>query len=587
MILKPEAACDMLTPMLSMHGQGVSQGIAIGRAVVMGAAALDVAHYYVADAETVQECDRLRQAIDQARSELQALVQRLPSDAPRELGALLNVHSLLLDDPQLIEPVCELITDQRYNAEWALTTHGQTLLEQFATMSDEYLRERGADIRQVIERVLRVLAGSPVLLPEPVDAHGEEALIVVARDISPADMLRLRGRSFGAFLTDLGGPTSHTAIVARSMNVPAVVGLGDFRRLIRDGDILVVDGSDGSVLVNPSKQMLQDCRARQQAYRQERKALRQLRDSRAVTVDKVSIDLHANIELPDEVGAALDAGAEGIGLFRTEFLFMGRQQLPDEDEQYEAYASVVRAMQGRPVTIRTLDIGADKTLDDEATVPTNPALGLRAVRYCLAKPELFATQLRALLRASRHGPLRILIPMLTNLQEVTAVRFALDAVTEELRDTDPTLEPNIMLGAMVETPAVAIAVEPFAQNLDFLSIGTNDLIQYTLAIDRTDPDVADMYDPMHPAVLRLIAHVIRVGHQLRKPVAMCGEMAGSSAATRLLLGLGLTAFSMHSQQLPDVKKQILQANMGDLRQALQTTLEQAGSVEREIFTTFT
>lgn len=560
--------------MLNMQGQGVARGIAIGKAVVMGAAALDVAHYYIAASESDNECQRLYDAIAVARNELQALVADLPMDAPRELGAVLNVHSLLLDDPQLVEPVCQLITEQRYNAEWALTTHGQLLLEQFAGMADDYLRERGTDIRQVIERVLRVLAGSPVLLPDPALLDSEDALIVVARDISPADMLRLRDRAFGAFLTDLGGPTSHTAIVARSMNVPAVVGLGDCRRLVRDGDTLIVDGDSGAVLVNPSAKVLNEFRGQQQAIASERQALARLRDSHAVTLDGERIHLEANIELPDEVGAALEAGAEGIGLFRTEFLFMGRRRLPSEEEQYQAYAEVVQAMGGRPVTIRTLDIGADKTLDDDAVVATNPALGLRAIRYCLAEPELFATQLRALLRASRHGRVRILVPMLTSMQELAAVRAAIKQAQDALQHRDSTWQPDFELGAMVETPAVAIAIEPFARALDFLSIGTNDLIQYTLAVDRTDPDVADMYDPMHPAVLSLIAHVIRVSEQLNKPVSMCGEMAGSSQVTRLLLGLGLKNFSMHPQQLPDVKSQILQTHAGNLRQAVSSATAQ-------------
>lgn len=560
--------------MLNMQGQGVARGIAIGKAVVMGAAALDVAHYYVAPSETGRECQRLYDAIDLARAELQALVADLPTDTPRELGALLKVHSLLLDDPHLVEPVSYLIQTQRYNAEWALTTHGQVLLEQFATMADEYLRERGADIRQVIERVLRVLAGSPVLLPDPSVLDNEAPLIVVARDISPADMLRLRDRAFGAFLTDLGGPTSHTAIVARSMNVPAVVGLGDCRRLVRDGDTLIVDGDSGAVLVNPSAKVLHEFRQLQLTLEEERRVLAALRDSHAVTLDGERIHLEANIELPDEVAAALDAGAEGIGLFRTEFLFMGRRELPSEQEQYEAYAEVITAMKGLPVTIRTLDIGADKTLDDDAVVATNPALGLRAIRYCLAEPELFATQLRALLRASQHGQVRILLPMLTSLQELAAVRLAVKRAQEALRERGVQCEPNFELGAMVETPAVAIAVRPFAEALDFLSIGTNDLIQYTLAVDRTDPDVADMYDPMHPAVLSLIAHVLRVGEQLGKPVAMCGEMAGSAPITPLLLGLGLKNFSMHPQQLPEVKSQILQAHAGQLRETVLSSIGQ-------------
>lgn len=564
--------------MLCMLGQGVVKGYAIGKAVVMDAATLEVSHYHVADDEVDRECERLCAAMQSARGELAELAATLPHDAPRELGPLLSVHGLLLEDPFLIQQVCDLIRNQRYNAEWALTTQGQTLAEQFSVMSDEYLRERGADIRQVIERVLRVLAGSPPLLPEIASRGARDPLIVVARDISPADMLRLRDGRFSAFLTDLGGPTSHTAIVARSMNVPAVVGLGNLRALIRDGDTLIIDGFAGTVLVNPPEGVLTEYRQLHAAYLQERHELVRLRDAHAMTLDGIRTELHANIELPDEAQAALEAGADGIGLFRTEFLFMGRHALPGEEEQYQAYASVVKAMGGRPVTIRTLDIGADKPLED-ATVATNPALGLRGVRYCLAHPELFAGQLRALLRASLHGHVRILVPMVGSLSEVQAVRLALRSAYEQLPADQKRAVPDVSLGAMVETPAMAVAIEPFAEALDFLSIGTNDLIQYTLAVDRADPDVADLYDPVHPAVLRLIAHVINAGERFGKPVAMCGEMAGNATMTRLLLGLGLTTFSMHPQQMLDVKKEILSSHSTSLRFAVASALNEAHRID--------
>ncbi|MBC7203614.1 MAG: phosphoenolpyruvate--protein phosphotransferase, partial [Pusillimonas sp.] len=443
-----------------------------------------------------------------------------------------------------------------------------------AAMEDEYLRERGTDIRQVIERVLRVLSGSPAALPHFDSGYSGE-LIVVARDISPADMLRLRGARFGAFLTDLGGPTSHTAIVARSMNVPAVVGMGNVRTLIRDGDLLIVDGMSGTVLVNPADFVLEEYRRRQAAYADDRAELGRLKDTDSVTLDGVQVKLEANIELPEEAEQALASGADGIGLFRSEFLFMGRRDLPDEQEQYEAYAAVVKAMQGRPVTIRTLDIGADKTLDGDATVATNPALGLRAIRYCLAHPEIFQTQLRALLRASAHGKLRILVPMIAHLHEVRAVRLAIAEASQNLESRNLPFDKKIELGAMVEIPAIAIAIEPFVEQLDFLSIGTNDLIQYTLAIDRGDNDVADLYDPMHPAVLRLISYTINAAQRYGKSVAVCGEMAGDSQATRMLLGLGLREFSMHPQQLLDVKKEVRQSHTNALRVKVASALNRA------------
>jgi len=495
------------------------------------------------------------------------------------MAALLTVHSMLLEDPMLAQQTCALIRERHYNAEWALTTLGQMLSEQFAAMEDAYLRERGADIRQVIERVLRVLAGDPAMLPSWVAAPGDEPLIVVARDISPADMLRLRGGRFGAFLTDLGGPTSHTAIVARSMNVPAVVGVGNVRALVRDGDMLVVDGMTGAVIVNPPNFILKEYERRQAVYADLRAELSLLRDAESVTLDGVPIKLEANIELPEEAQIALDAGAAGIGLFRSEFLFMGRSTLPDEEEQFEAYAEVVRVMKGRPVTIRTLDIGSDKTLDGDVTVAINPALGLRAIRYCLANPDIFATQLRALLRAAQFGPVRILIPMIAHMHELKAVNQAIAQAFHDLQAQGVPHGTEIQLGAMVEIPAMAIAIEPFLEKLDFVSIGTNDLIQYTLAIDRGDSDVAELYDPMHPAVLRLIAHTINAAERAGKPVSVCGEMAGDSTMTRMLLGLGLKEFSMHPQQLLDVKKEIRLAHSNALRVKVAAALNRAERID--------
>lgn len=565
-------------PMLCMQGQGVVKGYAIGKAVIMGATALEVAHYRIAETAVASECVRLRNAMAVARDELQNLADSLPPDAPRELGPLLTVHSMLLDDAVLIGQICDLISTHHYNAEWALASQGQLLEEQFSLMADDYLRERGADVRQVIERVLRVLSGSVAVLPDVSPGDSDESLIVVARDIAPAEMIRLREGNFSAFLTDLGGPTSHTAIVARSMNVPAVVGLGHLRGLVRDGDILIVDGFTGAVLINPSPRVLDEYRQRQTAYQQKRQELAQLRDALPITADGVTVELHANIEQPHEALAALESGADGIGLFRTEFLFLNRAVMPSEDEQYRVYADVVQSMEGRPVTIRTLDVGADKALDDDAVVATNPALGLRGVRYCLAHPELFTAQLRALLRASKHGHIRILIPMIATMHEVRAVQDVLQLAKEQLKAVNEVGPFDVSLGAMVETPAIAIAIEPFAQALDFLSIGTNDLIQYTLAVDRGDGDVSTLYDPLHPAVLRLISNVISAGERYGIPVAMCGEMAGNAAFTRLLLGLGLTAFSMHPQQMPDVKKEIIDAHTDALRVSVAAALDRGEGI---------
>ncbi len=568
--------------MVCLYGQGAARGYAIGRALVMGAAALEVAHYRVPLALIEAEQLRLRRALETTRSEMMELAQTLPEDAPRELAALLNVHGMLLSDPLLADEALKLIHEKHYNAEWALTTQGQILGEQFAAMEDEYLRERGADVRHVIERVLHVLSGTRALSAFDLAGETDEPLIVIAHDISPADMIRLRGGRFAGFATDLGGATSHTAIVARSMSVPAVVALGHARSLLRDGDTVIIDGVQGALIVNPSPLALAQYKVLQEQYLGDRMTLAALKDVPAETIDGIAISLEANIELPDEVDLALAHGATGIGLFRSEFLFIGRSSLPTEEEQYLAYSSVVKAMQNRPVTIRTLDIGADKALDGEATVATNPALGLRAIRYCLAHPDLFATQLRAILRASAHGVVRILIPMVAHMHEVKAAKAAIEAAKRELDARGQSYSDNIQIGCMVEIPATAIAIDPFADALDFLSIGTNDLIQYTLAIDRADNEVSALYDPLHPAVLKLIANTINAGMRAGIPVAVCGEMAGDPKLTRLLLGLGLTNFSMHPQQLLDVKREIRQGHSNALRQQVATALNRQSTIDPSV-----
>ena len=564
----------------TLQGKGVVRGFAIGRAVVMGAATLEVSHYRIAAEDVPAECARLDHALKIVYDMLQHTIETLPADAPKELVPLLTVHSLLVSDPALSEQTKELIASRQYNAEWALSTQGQILAEQFAVMDDDYIRERVADIHQVIERVIRILAGSgELMLPDMSNDTDVNSLIVVAHDISPGDMLKLRGGRFAAFVTDLGGPTSHTAIVARSMNVPAVVGLGNVRALVRDRDMMIVDGENGLVYVNPTQQILDFYQKKQEAFVQERAELILSKDEPAITLDGKRVRLEANIELPHEVSQAVEMGADGIGLFRSEFLFMGRQILPTEEEQFEAYAHVLRAMPDKPVTIRTLDLGSDKTLDGEATVAVNPALGLRAVRYCLSRPDLFATQLRALLRASVYGKLRILIPMLSHMHELLAVREAIESAKKELDLAGRAYSDNIELGAMVEIPAIAIAIEPFLNALDFVSIGTNDLIQYTLAIDRVDNEVSDLYDPLHPAVLRLISQTIQAGERAGKSVAICGEMAGDARYTKLLLGLGLNEFSMHPQQLLDVKKLVRTSHTNALRTKIATALNRAESID--------
>jgi phosphotransferase system enzyme I (PtsI) len=549
----------------TLHGIPVSRGIAIGRAHKLAPAALDVKHYLVAEEHLEAEVLRLQQALAQVHKELQTLWNELPKDAPTELGAFIDVHALILSDPMISEAPLDIIRARHYNAEWALLTQIDELSAQFDEIEDPYLRERKADIQQVAERVLKVLMGTAQILPPPVKVGDDEfqpQMIIVAHDISPADMLQFRDRSFIGFVTDVGGQNSHTAIVARSLDIPAAVGMSGASTLIEQDDWLIIDGDAGVVIANPSVVVLEQYRDRQNAAIRARKKLSKLKKTPAVTRDGTTITLLANIELPDDCPAAMEAGANGVGLFRSEFLFMGRKgKMPSEDEQFEQYKKAVVAMKGRPVTIRTLDIGADKPLDQTEHTALNPALGLRAIRYCLAEPQIFVTQLRAILRASAFGKVRILIPMLAHAFEIDQSLAMIAQAKAELREANIKFDDTVDVGAMIEIPAAALALPMFVKRMNFLSIGTNDLIQYTLAIDRVDYEVAHLYNPLHPAVLQLIAMTIAAGHKAGIDVAVCGEMAGDVKLTRLLLGLGLREFSMHPAQLLSVKQEILNSDL--------------------------
>ncbi len=549
----------------SLHGIPVSRGIAIGRAHILAPAALDVKHYLIAEEHVEAEVRRLQSALAAVHRELQTLWNELPKDAPTELGAFIDVHALILSDPMISEAPLEIIRTRHYNAEWALLTQIDELSAQFDEIEDPYLRERKADIQQVAERVLKVLMGSEPLLPKQGELEGDEFLaqmIVVAHDISPADMLKFRDRSFIGFVTDVGGQNSHTAIVARSLDIPAAVGMSQASTLIQQDDWVIIDGDAGVVIVTPSAQVLEQYRERQLAALRVRKKLGKLKKTPAITKDGTPIQLMANIELPEDCEHAMESGANGVGLFRSEFLFMGRgDSMPSEDEQYEQYTRAVLAMKGRPVTIRTLDIGADKPLDQMEHTALNPALGLRAIRYCLAEPQIFLTQLRAILRASVHGKVRILIPMMAHAFEIEQSLAMIKRAKAQLDERGEKYDPEVPVGAMIEIPAAALALPMFVKKMDFLSIGTNDLIQYTLAIDRVDYEVAHLYNPLHPAILQLIAMTIAAGHKAGIEVAVCGEMAGDAKLTRLLLGMGLREFSMHPSQLLSVKQEILNSDL--------------------------
>ncbi len=546
----------------TLQGAGVSGGIAIGHAHLVSTARLEVAHYEITPQEVAAELLRFDTAVARVRSELAGLQAGVSATAPAEIRAILNLHAMLLDDASLSLVPRDNIRKRQCNAEWALVMQMDHLAAQFEAIEDSYLRERKQDIVQVVERVLKAMLGTGHV---PAGPSHEEDVIVVAHDLSPADMILFKQHKYAGFVTDLGGVTSHTAIVARGLNIPAIVGLHHARNMIREGELLVVDGREGVLIVDPGPQVLEEYRKRSREIEGERQKLKHLRTARSSTLDGTLIDLQANIELPQDVEKVREVGAAGIGLFRSEFLFLNRDDLPSEDEQFEAYREVADAMHGRPVTIRTLDLGADKSINGADRMGPNPALGLRAIRFCLAEPQMFLTQLRAILRASRHGKVRLLIPMLAHAHEVEQALAAVRHARETLDDQKIPYDRRIEIGGMIEVPAAALSLSYFVSKLDFLSIGTNDLIQYTLAIDRTDDAVAHLYDPLHPAVLQLVAQTIRIANRAKTPVAVCGEMAGDLAMTRLLLGFGLRQFSMHPAQLLEIKQQVLRTRLDDVR----------------------
>jgi len=547
-----------------LHGIGVSGGIAIGHAHLTAPATLEVMHYLIPKNQVNSEIKRLDQAFEAVREEFKTLHASV-KDGPAlpEFSAFLELHHMILDDPTLTDATRDIIAQTHCNAEWALTQQKDALLTQFEAIDDGYLRERKTDVEQVVERILKALLGHPGYRPPPAKHLGDH--ILVAHDLSPADIMQYKPHQFIAFLTDIGSLTSHTAIVARSLNIPSVVALHYAHQLILEGDSLIVDGNQGVIIVNPDKYVLDEYRLRQTQLELEKQKLLRLKSVKAVTLDGTEIDLHANIELPSDLEQVKENGATGIGLFRSEFLFLNRDNLPDEEEQFEAYRTVATQMSGMPVTIRTFDLGADKNLQHTSQIAANPALGLRAIRLSLSEPQMFHTQLRAILRASKYGKIKILIPMLSNVAEINQTIHLIEHAKQTLRNEQIEYDEQIQVGGMIEIPAAALSIETFLQKLDFLSIGTNDLIQYTLAIDRVDDNVAHLYDPFHPAILWLVSRVIQTANRANKPVSICGEMAGDIEFTRLLLGIGLTQFSMYPAQLLMVKNQILKSNLPDIK----------------------
>ena len=545
---------------LLLPGHGASRGSALGRARVRLPHALDVVEQRIAANAVEKELQRLHDAVDSTRAEMHLLRERLHGALAKEVGEFLDLHALLLDDPELLHGLDELIRAGRYTADYALRLQRDRLAAVFDGMDDAYLKSRIDDLDHVIGRIhahLQKRIGGP---------KGVAGDILVSDNVAPSELAQLQAQGVVAIVTSAGSTLSHSAILARSLHMPLVVGAAKALQKINDGDVLIVDGATGTVVIEPGPEDLRDYRQRLRELAKEQRELGRLRTKPTRTQDGVNITLLANAESGEDVAQAHSLGAAGLGLYRTEFLFLQRNELPDEEEQFRTYRDVVLGMSGRPVTIRTLDLGADKA-DRTGLVlgnEENPALGLRGVRLSLVHGDLFDTQLRAIVRASGYGPVRVLVPMISNREEVVAVRKRLKRVADKLRKQGAEVADDIPIGAMIEVPAAAIALHAFVDLVDFLSIGTNDLVQYLLAADRNNDALGELYSPLNPGVVRLLKHIINVANEHQTPVAVCGEIAGDAKLAPLLLALGLTEFSLHPATLLEVRKAIRHSDLSAL-----------------------
>ena len=566
----------------SLHGIGVSRGYAIGRTYLLKRNQPEITEYTIPDNIVEDEVRRFLNSLDLARRQLQDIRERVPATTPGDIAAFIDTHLLMLQDASFTEAPIHLIRSRRCNAEWALKIQHDLLVQVFEQMDDPYLRTRKDDVDHVVRRVQRILVtDDPAYLSDPdyteLASSRLEGRVIVADDLTPADTILMQHQGVQAFVTEYGGPLSHTAILARSLGIPAVVGARNARSYLGHDEPVIVDGRQGVILVGLDERILRYYRHKQREERRQQRELNKLKGKPAITRDGVAIRLYANIELPEDAAAVRDVAADGVGLYRTEFLFMNRTDFPDEEEHLASYLHVIKTLEGCPIIIRTSDLGADKQLDNgrSGQVCTNPAMGLRAIRMCLKDLGMFRPQLRAILRASAYGPVRMMIPMLSSIQEVFQVLKLVEETKQELRERGLAFDERLPVGGMIEVPAAAVCADQFARYMDFLSIGTNDLIQYTLAIDRVDDEVNYLFDPLHPAVLALIHHTIRAGQKANIPVSLCGEMAGDARYTRLLLGLGLTEFSMHPTGLLEIKKVIQDSVVSELnatvRRLLRTT----------------
>ena len=545
-----------------LHGVAAGKGIAIGQAHLITRGTAEVPQYDVSDELIDTEAARFDAAIKATRKELEQLRSAIPENAPTELGAFISLHLMLLTDVTLSREPVDILKEQKINAEWALKQQSDKLAAQFDGIGDAYLRERKQDMLQVVQRIHNNLVGQGNDLNVADNLFDETVLI--AHDLSPADTVLFREQRIAAFVTDVGGPTSHTAILGRSLDIPSVIGLHNARKLITEGETVIVDGINGVLIISPDESVLNEYRRRAREYRSHKRELNKLKKTAAATADGVCIELLGNIESAEDVKLLHNLGADGIGLFRSEFLYLNRDTMPSEDEQYEVYSSIVKKMKGKSVTIRTVDLGVDKNprwFGQNATPngSLNPALGMTGIRLCLAEPVMFRTQMRAILRAAAHGPVRMMWPMITSLSEVRQCLIHLDTAQRQLTERGETFG-TVSVGCMIEIPSAAMTVGSILKLTDFISIGTNDLIQHILSVDRGDDSVSHLYQPGHPAVLKTIQHIIRTANRMEKSVSICGEMAGDTAYTRMLLGMGLRRFSMNPNNLLPVKNIILHSN---------------------------
>jgi phosphotransferase system enzyme I (PtsI) len=567
---------------ISLQGVSVSRGIAIGQVHIIQHDQLDVREYGIRNNQLDDEISRFNDAIANARQQLRAIRDHIPASTSVDITAFIDTHLLMLEDNALTEEPKRIIKERLCNAEWALKLQRDALVNVFDEMEDAYLSTRRDDVDHVVNRILRILLKQKPLLHEVPDDHLKKK-IIIADDLTPADTVLMQHYGIAAFATEFGGPTSHTAILARSLGIPAIIGLHNAQRIIQNNDLAIIDGTTGTVILNPDRKIQIFYEKKQKEVKRYYSSLSKLKNAPTESIDGVHVELMANIELPKDFETVRNVGAKGVGLYRTEFLYMNRDTPPDEEEHFETYMAVLKALRGLPLTIRTLDLGADKQVDgagkQSGPVKSNPALGLRAVRLCLKEPELFRPQLRAMLRASAFGPVRIMIPMLTNIHEMEQVLHMIEELKTGLDAESIEYDTDIEIGGMIEVPAAAVCADIFAKNLDFLSIGTNDLIQYTMAIDRVNDEVNYLYDPLHPAVLRLIQATIKAGEKANIPVAMCGEMAGEIEHTQLLLGLGLREFSVHPASLLEVKKIINDTDIGKLESLIKKVLNATSGAE--------